>query len=86
MAYVPEHLKLFIPGPVECTPETLKAMGSPMVGHRSQDFVNLYNEIQPKLQKVLLTSGRIYLGSCSATGISAWNRLHFNAAFPRRDT
>ncbi|MEO5960885.1 MAG: alanine--glyoxylate aminotransferase family protein, partial [Opitutaceae bacterium] len=42
--------KLFIPGPIAVSEKTLRAMAQPMIGHRSTDFVALYNSIQPGLQ------------------------------------
>ena len=42
--------KLFIPGPIAVSEKTLRAMARPMIGHRSTDFVALYQAIQPELQ------------------------------------
>ena len=39
--------KLFIPGPVEVSEKTYKAMATPIVGHRSKDFVKLVEDIMP---------------------------------------
>ena len=64
-----KHIKLFIPGPVEVSNDILEAMGTPMIGHRSQDFQDLYAEVIPKLKKVLYTEGRVFIAPCSATGI-----------------
>jgi hypothetical protein len=44
--------KLFIPGPIAVSEKTLRAMTQPMIGHRSTDFVALYQSIQPDLQAV----------------------------------
>ena len=44
------HLKLHIPGPVEISEKTFETFRSPMIGHRGQEFKDLYGEIQPKLQ------------------------------------
>ena len=44
------HDKLFIPGPVEVSEKTWAAFSRPLIGHRSEDFKNLYREIHPKLQ------------------------------------
>jgi len=64
-----KHKRLFIPGPVEVEPEILQAMGTPMIGHRSSEFKELYAEVQPKLQKVLYTENPVFLSTSSATGI-----------------
>jgi aspartate aminotransferase-like enzyme len=64
-----KHIKLFIPGPVEVSPDTMAAMSQPMVGHRSKDFQNLYAEIQPHLQALLGTSQQVFLSTSSAWGV-----------------
>ena len=46
--------KLFIPGPIAVSEKTLRAMAQPMIGHRSTDFVALYQSIQPDLQSVVM--------------------------------
>src|ERR1700732_3919978 len=62
-------IKLFIPGPVEVSPKTFAAMNTPMIGHRSGDFKNLYREIHPRLQTLFQTSKQVYLSTSSAWGI-----------------
>ena len=61
--------KLFIPGPVAVSEKTLRAMAQPMIGHRSADFVALYNSIQPDLQAVVGTRDPVYLSTSSAWGV-----------------
>ena len=39
--------RLYIPGPLTVSDSIVQAMGKPMVGHRSGDFVKLYNDMQP---------------------------------------
>lgn len=67
----PIHMsyKLFIPGPIAVSPKTLQAMAQPMIGHRSTDFVALYNAIQPKLQSLFVTKDPVYLSTSSAWGV-----------------
>src|ERR1700709_1639119 len=60
--------KLFIPGPVAVSEKTLRAMAQPMIGHRSTDFVALYNSIQPDLQAIAYTKDPVYLSTSSAWG------------------
>ena len=62
------HRRLFIPGPTEVRPEILQAMATPQIGHRAPEISDLYNEIQPKLQKLLYTDGVVLLISSSSTG------------------
>ena len=60
--------KLFIPGPVAVSEKTLKAMAQPMIGHRSSDFVALYQAIQPELQTLFGTKDAVYISTSSAWG------------------
>ena len=64
-----DHLKLHIPGPVEVSEATWRAMSTPMIGHRSRDFQNLYGKIQPQLQELLTTDQLVFLSTSSAWGI-----------------
>jgi aspartate aminotransferase-like enzyme len=61
--------KLFIPGPIAVSEKTLRAMAQPMIGHRSTDFVALYQSIQPDLQALLYTTDPVYLSTSSAWGV-----------------
>lgn len=61
--------KLFIPGPIAVSEKTLRAMAQPMIGHRSTDFVALYQAIQPKLQSLFATKDPVYLSTSSAWGV-----------------
>jgi aspartate aminotransferase-like enzyme len=60
--------KLFIPGPIAVSEKTLRAMAQPMIGHRSTDFVALYQSIQPDLQALMYTKDPVYLSTSSAFG------------------
>ncbi len=62
-------MKLHIPGPVEVSKRTFRAMCAPMIGHRSQDFKELYGKIQPQLQELLATQRLAYLSTSSAWGV-----------------
>ena len=61
--------KLFIPGPIEVSEKTYKAMTKHVVGHRSKDFVALMDRVQPGLQKLLFTKDPVYLSTSSSWGI-----------------
>ena len=63
------HVKLHIPGPVEVSEKTFRALCSPMVGHRGQGFKDLYAKIQPQLQTLLTTKQLVYLSTSSAWGV-----------------
>src|SRR5213592_2786260 len=64
-----EHLKLHIPGPVEVSEKTFRAFRSPMIGHRSQGFKDLYARIQPQLQQLFYTKQPVFLSTSSAWGV-----------------
>lgn len=61
--------KLHIPGPVDVSPEAYQAMSTPVMGHRSPDFVDLYNSCQPKLQELFETQDPVFLSTSSAWGV-----------------
>jgi aspartate aminotransferase-like enzyme len=61
--------KLFIPGPIAVSDKTLRAMTQPMIGHRSTDFVALYQSMQPDLQALFYTKDPVYLSTSSAWGV-----------------
>jgi aspartate aminotransferase-like enzyme len=63
------HVKLHIPGPVEVSEKTFKALCSPMIGHRGQGFKDLYAKIQPQLQQLISTKQLVYLSTSSAWGV-----------------
>lgn len=64
-----DHLKLHIPGPVEVSDDTYKAICSPMIGHRGKPFQELYASVQPLLQQLLHTERLVYLSTSSAWGV-----------------
>ncbi len=61
--------KLFIPGPIDVSEETYAAMCTPVVGHRSPDFVELYQSVQPGLQKLFMTQDPVFISTSSAWGV-----------------
>ncbi len=63
------HDKLFIPGPVEVSEKTWSAFSRPMIGHRGEDFKNLYRAIHPGLQTLFGTKQPVFLSTSSAWGV-----------------
>ncbi|MEP7014237.1 MAG: alanine--glyoxylate aminotransferase family protein [Verrucomicrobiota bacterium] len=63
------HDKLFIPGPVEVSARTREAFSRPMIGHRGEDFKNLYRDMHPKLQTLFGTKQSVFLSTSSAWGV-----------------
>lgn len=66
---VRNHTKLFIPGPIEVSEKTFRAMAEPMIGHRSADFKALYASIHPRLQTLFGTAQPVFLSTSSAWGV-----------------
>jgi predicted phosphoserine aminotransferase len=65
----PDHIRLYIPGPIEVRQEVLNAQARPMIGHRSADFEALFARVQPKLRQVFYTNSRVYISTSSGTGL-----------------
>src|SRR5437660_3561368 len=63
------HDKLFTPGPVEISANTMAAFSRPMIGHRGEDFKNLYRDVHPKLQTLFATKQPVFLSTSSAWGV-----------------
>lgn len=63
------HVKLHIPGPVNVSEKTFRAFCTPMIGHRSQGFKDLYGRLQPQLQALFYTKQLVYLSTSSAWGV-----------------
>jgi len=55
------HDKLFIPGPVEVSEKTWAAFSRPLIGHRGEDFKNLYRRIHPSIYSERSRSRRALL-------------------------
>jgi len=62
------HKKLYIPGPIEVSPEILNAMATPMIGHRMPEYARLHKGVTDKLKEVMLTRDRVFLATSSAFG------------------
>lgn len=61
--------KLFIPGPVELSPEILSQLSTPMIGHRTPEYSELHARIRTNLQQLLSTKNKIFLSTSSGTGV-----------------
>ena len=61
--------KLFIPGPVQVSPEILQAMAGQMIGHRMPEYAALHKRVKENLKKLLFTDGRVFLSTSSAFGV-----------------
>jgi predicted phosphoserine aminotransferase len=61
------YKKLFIPGPTEVDKEVLNAQSKYMIGHRSQDFTDLYDSVLTQLREFFKTQQHITVLTASGT-------------------
>ncbi|NTW04969.1 MAG: alanine--glyoxylate aminotransferase family protein [Peptococcaceae bacterium] len=59
---------LMIPGPTPVPPAVFSAMARPIIGHRTEDFAEMYKRIVEKLQVVFQTKNDILVLTNSGTG------------------
>ena len=59
---------VMLPGPTNVPERVMRAMITPMINHRSDDFVELYQDAVEKTQKVFKSNGEAVLLSASGTG------------------
>ena len=59
---------MFVPGPVDVNDEVLQAQAQAMLPHRSPEFEAIFKRATAGLQKVFLTSGRVFITASSGTG------------------
>ncbi len=57
-----------LPGPTNVPERVMRAMITPMINHRSDDFVELYEDSVEKTKKVFQSNGEAVLLSASGTG------------------
>src|SRR4051812_47062606 len=72
-----DHVKLFLPGPVEVHPEIRAAMARPMVGHRQEVYREIHRAVRAGLQWMFNTKNDVIISTSSATGI--WESCARNA-------
>ncbi|MEA3326577.1 MAG: alanine--glyoxylate aminotransferase family protein [Chloroflexota bacterium] len=60
---------MFVPGPVDVTPDVLEAQAKPMIPHRSKEFNEFFRGTEAKLKKVFLTESRIFQPPATGTGM-----------------
>lgn len=59
---------LMIPGPTQVPPAVVGAMSRPIIGHRTEDFADMFKRIVEKLQVVFQTKNDIFVLTHSGTG------------------
>ena len=57
-----------LPGPTNVPARVMRAMHVPIINHRSDDFVDLYEDCVEKTKKVFMTEGEALCLSSSGTG------------------
>jgi len=57
-----------LPGPTNVPARVMRAMHAPIINHRSDDFVELYEDCVEKTKKVFMTEGEAVCLSSSGTG------------------
>ncbi len=62
------HEKLFTPGPTEVRTELLQELSTAQIHHRTEEFSDVYDDIQPRLKKLLFTDNPVFLFTSSSTG------------------
>lgn len=63
-----EKQLLLIPGPTMVPPRVLRAMGAPVMGHRSKQFSEIITEVAEDLKKVFQTEQDVYILTSSGSG------------------
>lgn len=75
------HIKLYIPGPTEVSPDILEAQTQWMIGHRMPECAELIGRIEPRLQEVFRTQSRVFIVASSGSGM--WEAAIRNCARQR---
>jgi aspartate aminotransferase-like enzyme len=65
----PETAKYFVPGPTWVRPEILQELTRPMIGHRSNEFRDLFRRINADLKTLFATKQTTFVMTCSGTGV-----------------
>jgi len=66
---MPQHLKLFIPGPTEVRSDVLAEMARPLISHRGEEMAQLQRHVSQQAARIMYTSNPVLLSSSSATGL-----------------
>ena len=61
--------KFFVPGPTWVRPEILQEMTRPMIGHRSNEFKDVFRQIKTDLKTLFATHGDTFFITASGTGV-----------------
>jgi aspartate aminotransferase-like enzyme len=64
-----EPARYFVPGPTWIRPEILAELTRPMIGHRSNEFKELFHGINHDLKTLFATKGDTFVVTASGTGV-----------------
>ncbi len=59
---------MFVPGPVDVSPDVLQQQTKPMIPHRSKDFETVFQRCAEKLRQIFYTQYRIFIMTNSGSG------------------
>jgi aspartate aminotransferase-like enzyme len=59
---------MFVPGPVDVSPDVLQQQTKAMMPHRSKDFEAIFKRSAEKLQQIFYTQYRIFIMTNSGSG------------------
>ena len=59
---------MFVPGPVDVSPDVLQQQTKPMIPHRSKDFETIFQRSAEKLRQIFYTQYRIFIMTNSGSG------------------
>ncbi|NQS75673.1 MAG: alanine--glyoxylate aminotransferase family protein [Peptococcaceae bacterium] len=59
---------LMVPGPTPIPPAVTAAISMPIIGHRTENFANMYEQIVKKLQRVFQTQNDLFVFTNTGTG------------------
>ncbi|HEX9090681.1 MAG TPA: alanine--glyoxylate aminotransferase family protein [Anaerolineales bacterium] len=59
---------MFVPGPVDVSPDVLQQQTKPMMPHRSKDFETIFQRSADKLRQIFYTQYRIFIMTNSGSG------------------
>lgn len=61
--------KLFLPGPVDVSPDVLQQMKKEIIGHRGEKISEILSEVSDKLKKLMYTENEVFVSTSSSTGL-----------------
>ena len=64
-----EQSKFFVPGPTWVRPEILQEMARPMIGHRTEQFREMFRGIRENLKTLFATRQETFVVTSSGTGV-----------------